>query len=174
MLALPPVASTCRSVGSSAGDAEEGQQSGGVASVAAQRGGDVAVPAGAQDADGEVAQASHDPGSVAGTDLGSVLGEGGVADVVQRLDAPLTPNPVGQAGGAGLGAGEAGDRVHRHGPPAAAVQGPDPAGDADRLGGVGEVQASDGGDLQAAELDVAVAAVAGVVGDGDVAPWQAS
>jgi hypothetical protein len=39
---------------------------------------------------------------------------------------------------------------------------------------VGEVQASDGGDLQAAQLHAAVAAVADVVGDGDVAPWQAS
>jgi hypothetical protein len=37
---------------------------------------------------------------------------------------------------------------------------------------VGEVQASDGGDRQAAELGPAVAAVAGVVGDGDVAPGQ--
>jgi hypothetical protein len=52
------------------------------------------------------------------------------------------------------------------------VQGPDPAGDADRLGGVGEVQASHGGDLQAAEFDPAVAAVAGVVGEGDLAPRQ--
>jgi hypothetical protein len=41
-----------------------------------------------------------------------------------------------------------------------------------RLGGVGEVQARDGGDLQAAGLDAAVAAIAGVVGDGNVRPWQ--
>ena len=52
------------------------------------------------------------------------------------------------------------------------MQGPDPSGDAQRLGGVGEVQASDGGDLEAAGLDAAVAAVAGVVGDGNVRPWQ--
>jgi len=37
---------------------------------------------------------------------------------------------------------------------------------------VGEVQAGDGGDLEAAELDPAVAAVAGVVCDGDIAPGQ--
>jgi hypothetical protein len=42
-------------------------------------------------------------GGVAGTDLGDVLGEGGVTDVVQRLDAPVTPDPVGQPRGAGLG-----------------------------------------------------------------------
>jgi hypothetical protein len=43
-----------------------------------------------------------------------------------------------------------------------------------RLGGVREVQAGDGGDLQPADLDPAVAAVAGVIQDGDVAPGQAS
>jgi hypothetical protein len=85
---------------------------------------------------------------------------------------PVPPDPVGQAGGAGLGGGEAGDRVHRHGAPAAAAQGPDPAGDPDRLGGVGEAQISDGGDLEAAEFHAVVAAVAGVVGDGDLAPGQ--
>ena len=37
---------------------------------------------------------------------------------------------------------------------------------------MGEVQAGDGGDLQPAGLDPAVAAVAGVVSDGDVAPGQ--
>jgi hypothetical protein len=41
---------------------------------------------GAQEADGEVAQAGHGPWGVAGADLGGVLGEGGVADVVQRLE----------------------------------------------------------------------------------------
>jgi hypothetical protein len=38
---------------------------------------------------------------------------------------------------------------------------------------VGEVQTGHGGDLQPAELHAAVAAVAGVVGDGDLAPGQA-
>jgi hypothetical protein len=42
-----------------------------------------------QDADGEVAQAGHGPGGGAGAGLGGVLGEGGVAEVVQRLDAPM-------------------------------------------------------------------------------------
>jgi hypothetical protein len=111
-------------------------------------------------------------GGVAGADLGGVLGEGGVADVVQRLDIPVPAYVVGEVGGAGLGGGEAGDRVDRHGPPPPVVQEPDPAGDADRLDGVGEVQASDGGDLEPAELDPAVAAVTGVVLGGDVAPGQ--
>jgi hypothetical protein len=48
----------------------------------------------------------------------------------------------------------------------------DPAGDADRLGGVGEVQASDGGDLEAADLQACVPAVAGVVLGWDAAPGQ--
>ena len=54
---------------------------------------------GLEDADGEVAQAGHGPGGVADADLGGVLGEGGVAEVVQRLDAPAwvawgNPRPV--------------------------------------------------------------------------------
>jgi hypothetical protein len=40
------------------------------------------------------------------------------------------------------------------------------------LGGVREVQASDGGDLEPAGLDAAMAAVAGAVGDGDLVPRQ--
>ena len=70
--------------------AQQGQESGGVAGVAAQRGGDVVAAVEAQDADGEVAQAGHGPWGGAGADLAGVLGEGGVADVVQRLDAPVT------------------------------------------------------------------------------------
>jgi hypothetical protein len=118
---------------------------------------------GAQDADGEVAEAGHGPWGAAGADLGGVLGEGDIAEVVQRLDAPVTPDPVGQAGRAGLGGGQVGDRVHGHGAPAPAGKRPDPAGDPQRLGGVGEVQAIHGGDLEPAELDPAVATVAGVV-----------
>jgi hypothetical protein len=89
-----------------ASDAQQWQDSGGVAGVAAQRGGDVAVTVPPQDADGEVAQAGHGPGGIAGAGLGGVLGEGDIADVVQRLDAPVTPDPVSQAGRAGLGGGE--------------------------------------------------------------------
>jgi hypothetical protein len=55
----------------------------------------------------------------------------------------------------------------------AAGQRPDSSGDADRLGGVGEVQASDGSCLQAAELHAVVAAVASVVLGWDVWPGQA-
>src|SRR4029450_3609484 len=103
-------------------DAEEWQDSGGVAGIAAQRGGDVAVTVGAQDADGEIAQAGHGAGGGAGSDLGGVLGEGGVAEVVQRLDAPVASNPVGEAGRAGLGGGEAGNRVGRDGSPGAGAE----------------------------------------------------
>src|SRR5512132_1537732 len=57
-------------------------------------------------------------------------------------------------------------------PAGTAAQWPDPAGEPDGWGGVGEVQTSDGGDLQPAELHAVVAAVAGVVQDRDVAPGQ--
>jgi len=72
--------------------------------------------------------------------------------VVQRLDGPVPADPVGEAGGACLGGGEASDGVDGHGPPAAAAERPGPAGDPQRLGGVGEVEAGNGGDLQAAGL----------------------
>ncbi len=157
--------------GSRADDAKQWQDSGGVAGVAAQRGGDVAMTVGVQDANGEVAQAGHGSWGGASAGLGGVLGEGGVADVVQCLDAPPA-QLVGKAGGACLGSGEAGDGVHRHGAPAAAGKRADPAGDPQGLGGVGEVQASDGGDLQLADLYAAMPAVASVVGDGDLAPGQ--
>jgi hypothetical protein len=83
--------------------------------------------------------------------------EASSAKVVQRLDAPVTPDPVGEAGRACPGGGEAGDRLYRHGPPARLVEQADPAGDPQRLGGVGEVQPGHGGDLQAAGLGTAVA-----------------
>jgi hypothetical protein len=69
------------------------------------------------------------PGGGAGADPGGVLGEGDIAEVVQHLDAPVAADVVGQAGGACLGGGEASDRVHGHGAPAPAAQGPDAAGD---------------------------------------------
>jgi hypothetical protein len=48
----------------------------------------------------------------------------------------------------------------------------DAADDLDRLGGVGEAQPGDGGDLQGAELDAAVAMVAGAVHHRDLPPRQ--
>ena len=44
-------------------------------------------------------------------DLGGALGEGGVAEVVQRFDRPVAAQQVGQADGVGQLQGEAGDRV---------------------------------------------------------------
>jgi hypothetical protein len=93
--------------------------------------------------------------------------------VVQRLDAPVPADVIGEAGGACLGGVQVGDGVPGHGAPLVAGKWPDSAGDADGLGGVGEVQASDGGCLQAADLGATVAAVAGVVLGGDLAPGQA-
>ena len=100
---------------SSEADPEGGEGSAGVAGVAAQRGGDVDRPRPTGHADDQVAQDRHDVGGGAGADLGAVLGEGGVAEVVQRLDRPVPAQQVGQAGGAGQGEGEAGDRIDGHG-----------------------------------------------------------
>jgi hypothetical protein len=76
--------------GSSQGDAEGGQGSARVAGVVAQGGGEVARPA--ERADGQVAQAGHHVRAGAGADLPGVLGEGGVADIMQAvLDRPVPP-----------------------------------------------------------------------------------
>jgi hypothetical protein len=80
---------------------------------------------------------------------------------------------VGQAGGAGLLDGQAGDRIHDHGLPPVGVQVAPFAGDLDDLGGVREPEVADRGRVEAAQLDAAVAAVAGAVAHGHAVPGQA-
>jgi hypothetical protein len=65
--------------GSPGGDA---QGPGGVAGLVAQRGGEVDLPGLAEHPDHRVAQAGHDVRADAAADLGGVLGEGDVAEVV--------------------------------------------------------------------------------------------
>ena len=84
-------------------DPEGGQGPGGVAGVVAEGGGEVDRSGAAQHADGQVAQAGHDLRGGPGSDLGVVLGEGGVADIVQAvLDRPVPAEVVGESGGACL------------------------------------------------------------------------
>ena len=56
-----------------------------LAGMVAQGGGDAGFPGQAEGCDGEVAQAGHDAGGVAGADLGAVLAVGDVADPVQPV-----------------------------------------------------------------------------------------
>jgi hypothetical protein len=63
--------------------------------VVAQGGGEVDRSGVAQRADGEVARAGHGVWAGAGAQLGAVLGEGGVAEVVQAvLDRPVPADIV--------------------------------------------------------------------------------
>lgn len=73
-------------------------RAGGVTGVVAQ-GGDVAPAAGAENPDGEVARAGHGPRVGARAELGGVLGNSDVADVVVRLDAPVPSDPVARRAG---------------------------------------------------------------------------
>ena len=83
--------------GSSEGDPEGGEGAGGVAGVVAEGGGEVDRPRPAEHADGEVTQAGHNVGAGPDADLGAVLGEGDVADVMQRLDRPVPAQVVSEA-----------------------------------------------------------------------------
>src|SRR6266508_6147243 len=72
-----------------------------------------------------------------------------------------------------LACSKAGDRVHGHGPPPPGLQIPGLARDLDDLCGVREPEPVDGDGLEGAELDAAVAAVAGAVQHRHAMPGQA-
>jgi hypothetical protein len=57
----------------------------------AEGSGEVDRSGAAQRAIGEVVQAGHDVGAGAGADLGAVLGEGGVAEIVQAFSIAQCP-----------------------------------------------------------------------------------
>lgn len=81
-------------------------------------GADVGGAGSSVDADGEVAQAGHDDGSLAGADLEQVLTEGHIPDPVESvLDAPVGPERVGELSRRGLLPGQVGDQVDGLGRP---------------------------------------------------------
>jgi hypothetical protein len=118
-------------------------------------------------------RAGHDLRAGPGPDLGGVLGEGHVADVVQAvLDRPMPTQQVGEPGGAGLGVGQARNRVDDHGPPPPGAKVAGLAGDLNDLRAVREPEPTDRDRLEGAQLDPAVRAVAGAVQDGHPVPGQ--
>lgn len=68
--------------------------------------GDVAAAGQVQGADGEVAHAGHNPGSGVGAGSGVVFAVDGVAQPVQRFDAPMVAD---ECGGSGLVGAQVGD-----------------------------------------------------------------
>jgi hypothetical protein len=141
--------------------------------VVAERGGEVDRSCAVKRADGEVAQGGHDVGAAAGADLGGVLGEGHIPHPVQPgLDPPVPAQQISQPGGAGLGVGQAGDRVDDRGPPPPAAKVADLPGDLEDLAGVREAEPADGDGLEGADLHPAVGAVAGAVQDRHPVPGQ--
>jgi hypothetical protein len=141
----------------------------------AQRGGEVDGPGAAQRLDHQIAQAGHDLRAGSGAHPRAVLSEGHIPHVVQAaFDRPVPTDEVGQPAGAGLGVGEAGDRVDDHGPPSsdwgAQVEGL--AGDLDDLRDVREPEPAHRDHLEGAQLDAAVRAVAGAVQHGHLPPGQ--
>jgi hypothetical protein len=85
----------------------------------------------------------------------------------------VAADPGGELGGGGLVGARAGDGVNGDGPPPAAVQRPDLAGQADGLGGVREAEpGGDGRGLEGAVLLAAVAPAVLVGRDRDAPPGQ--
>ncbi len=122
-------------------EAEECERAASVARVVAEAGRDVLHSGRAEGSDGEVAPGGHRAGRVAGPQLGGVLGEGGVADMVQGLDLPVVADELGELGRGGLLGGQAGDGVDRlDGGPAGLAVGA-PALDLDGLASPGEEEA---------------------------------
>ncbi|MEU8588397.1 hypothetical protein AB0C59_15575 [Streptomyces sp. NPDC048664] len=64
----------------------------GATRVVPEPGGDVLHAAELESADGEITPGRQRAWSVAGSQMGGVLGKGRVADVVQRLDLPVVPD----------------------------------------------------------------------------------
>jgi hypothetical protein len=92
---------------------------------------------------------------------------------MRHFDLPVAAYPGGELGRGGLDGGQAGDRVDGDGSPFPAVQGPDPAGDADGLGGVRKGEpGGDGGGFESAVFLAAVPAVVLAVPGRDVTPGQ--
>lgn len=95
------------------------------------------TPAVRKGSDGEVAPGGHGTRCVAGPQLGGVLGEGGVAGVVQGLDLPVVAHQLGELGRGGLLGGQAGDGVDRLDGGLAGLAVGAPAPDLDGLAGSG-------------------------------------
>jgi hypothetical protein len=89
------------------------------------------------------------------------------------LDRPVPAQQVGEPGGAGLGMGQAGDRVDDHHPPPPGAKLTDLAGHLDDLRGVWEPEPAHRDCLEVAQLNPAVRAVAGAVQHGHPPPGQA-
>lgn len=131
-------------------------------------------------ADGEVAQDGHGggAGAGAGANLGVVLGEHDVADLVQPvLDRPVSADELGELDGADVAEGQVRDGVDGFGAPAAGAATTSAAGDLGGEAGVWERnprpdRTGDGGELEAARLDPSVPALSGVVQDGNLSPGQ--
>ena len=153
--------------------ADEPQRGPDVAAAMAQRRGDVADLGEAQQADRQIAQRGHELRRGALADLGAVLVEGPVADIMQAVfDRPVAADQLEQTFRRGLSRREAGDPIAHLLAPQRAGERAHAALDPEGLLEVGELRVPDelvtGPD--AALLEPAVALVHGEVLRGEMRP----
>jgi len=147
---------------------------GGGSGVVSEGRGDVGGAAESDEVDGEVADAGHDLGSVAGSGLGVVFAVGDITDPMQAcLDGPVPAEPGLEVVRSGVFGREVGDGVHGFGGPFLAFQLAAFPGDLDGLTGVWESDTgSDSDDLEGSSLFASVGAVVLDIGDRDLGPGQ--
>jgi hypothetical protein len=85
--------------GFTAREPEQGERSAGVAGVVPLRGGDVRLASQAEGTDGEIAPGGHGARRDACPQLGSILGERHIPDMVQGLDLPVVADQARELGG---------------------------------------------------------------------------
>ncbi|MBA9050439.1 hypothetical protein BJ996_007170 [Streptomyces phaeogriseichromatogenes] len=126
------------------------------------------------DADGEVAQAGHDARELAGMDLGVLLAERPVADVVRKVsDLPAPSDPVGELGAGDRAGRQVGDQIDALDGELAAREVLPPTDDLEDLTCVGVVvEVSEGGGLQPSDLQAVMGPGAVAVVERDLAPGQ--
>jgi hypothetical protein len=109
---------------------------------------------------------------MADMDCGVVLAERAVADVVQKIFVPVSPDPGGELGAGRRPGRQAGDQVGAFDGEFSGDAVLSPTDDLEGLAGVGVVEVGEGGGLQPPDFQAVVGSGPVVVVERDLAPGQ--